>query len=204
MTLASIVEKETGRSRRALACRLRLHQPAQEGHAAAVGSDHHLRTVRRQGKAVRPADLPVRSRQADALQHLSSSRACRRRRSPIQAAPHSRRSPIRRRPTISTSLPTVPAGTSLPRRWKSITRTSRAIGRSRRSRRKQPPPPRPPAERDRRLRAGPATVRATPLSNGRAGARSRKVRSVSGQDQARPCGRRAWEGCGAGLWHCRA
>ena len=71
VTLASIVEKETGTRRRALACRRRLHQPAEQGHAAAVRPDDHLRPLRRRGKAGRPADLPVRHRQADALQHLS-------------------------------------------------------------------------------------------------------------------------------------
>ena len=51
VTLASIVEKETGRRRRAFARRRRLHQPPEQGHAPAVRSDDHLRLVRRQGQA---------------------------------------------------------------------------------------------------------------------------------------------------------
>ena len=49
IVLASIVEKETGRARRARARCGRVHEPAAQEHAPAVGSDHSLRAHRRQG-----------------------------------------------------------------------------------------------------------------------------------------------------------
>jgi UPF0755 protein len=73
VTLASIVEKETGRGDERSRGR-RLHQPAQPRHAPPVRSDHHLRHLRRRGEAGRPADLPLRHRHADALQHLHDQR----------------------------------------------------------------------------------------------------------------------------------
>ncbi len=60
VTLASIVEKETGKRRRAPACRERVRQPAREAHAARVRSDDRLRTRVRQGHARAP-DQPRRS-----------------------------------------------------------------------------------------------------------------------------------------------
>ena len=45
-----------GQGRRAPARRRRLHQPAAQGHAAAIRSDHHLRAVRRRRQTAGPAD----------------------------------------------------------------------------------------------------------------------------------------------------
>ncbi len=128
--------------RRALARRRRLPQPAEQGHAAAVRSDDHLRPVRRRGQAGRPADLPVRHREADALQHLCDQRPAAdadRQSGPGRAG--SRRQPVAR-PTISISSPTAPAAMSLPRRSTSTTRTSRAGGHSEEAGR-EPPRPEP-------------------------------------------------------------
>ena len=63
VTLASIVEKETGTAGRALARRRGVRQPAAPAHEAAIRSDHHLRAGRRQGHA-RPPDHALRDRRS--------------------------------------------------------------------------------------------------------------------------------------------
>ena len=69
VTLASIVEKETGKAGRAQPCRRGVRQPAAAEDKAAVRSDHHLRAGRRQGNAG-AADQAQRNPAAVALQHL--------------------------------------------------------------------------------------------------------------------------------------
>ena len=111
VTLASIVEKETGRAGRAHARRGGLHQPAQAQDAAAVRPDHHLRPGRRQGHA-RPPDHEERDRAADAVQYLRHRRPAAGPDRQSRAAPRSKPSPIRRAPRTSFSSPTAPAATS--------------------------------------------------------------------------------------------
>ena len=47
VVLASIVERGNRQGRRTRACRFRLHQPPDQGDAAAVRPDHRLRSLRR-------------------------------------------------------------------------------------------------------------------------------------------------------------
>ena len=69
VTLASIVEKETGKAGRAQPRRGGVRQSAAAEDEAAVRSDHHLWPGRRQGHAG-PADQAQRNHAAVALQHL--------------------------------------------------------------------------------------------------------------------------------------
>ena len=193
VTLASIVEKETGRS-------------DERSRVASVFMNRLKKGMRLQsdptiiyglfGGKGKPSDRPIYQSDLDKPTPYNTyldRRACRRRRSPIPAAPRSKRSPTRRRPTISISSPTVPAGMSLLRRSKSIMRTSPAIGNFRRSRPKKPPSPptRPGRHRKagQRRRAGRRRMeRATRPSEGR---------PLVGGGLHRTDGER-------GLWHCKA
>ena len=166
LTLASIVEKETGRRRGAAAGGVGLRQPAEAGDAAADRPDGDLR--HHQGRGAARAGLAgERAGDGDAVQHLRASRGCRRRRSPIPARRRSRRRPIPSRATISTSWPTAPAGTPSRGRWRSTTRNVAAwrrieaqrVAEERRGRPRRPR--RRPRPRRRRRRAG-ARSRATP------------------------------------------
>src|ERR1700760_3625773 len=69
VTLASIVEKETGKGRRPQPRRRGVRKPPQAEDQAAVRPDHHLRPGRRQGHAG-AADQAQRDHPAFALQHL--------------------------------------------------------------------------------------------------------------------------------------
>ena len=121
--------------------------------------------------------LRSRDREADALQHLRRSRACRRGRSPIPAAPRSRRSPTRRAPRTSISSPTARGGHAFAEtlraaqrnvaRWRQIEKAPRDAGRAAPVDRVEPPiaadgvrPARPCDERLGRSRPTPARPRA--------------------------------------------
>jgi len=69
VTLASIVEKETGRADERTRVAAVFVNRLKQRMKAAIGPDHHLRTGRRQGHA-RPADPAQRNRATDALQYL--------------------------------------------------------------------------------------------------------------------------------------
>ncbi len=128
VTLASIIEKETGKAGRAHARRRGVRQPAAAEDEAAIRSDHHLRAGRRQGNAG-PADQAQRDPAADAVQYLCDRRAAagtdrqsrpRLARSRGQSGAHQR---------ACSSSPTVPAATPSPKPTSSIRRTSPSCAR---------------------------------------------------------------------------
>ncbi len=94
LTLASIVEKETGKAEERPAGCLRLHQPAAQRYAAAVGSDHRLWARRRAGAARAVADA-LRYQFARRPTTPTRSMACHRGRSATRVGRQSLPSSIR-------------------------------------------------------------------------------------------------------------
>ncbi len=142
VTLASIVEKETGRgderSRVASVFINRLNKGMR------LQSDPTIIYGLFGGKG-KPSDRPILQSDIDkptpyntyVINGLPPTPSL------LPARRRSKRSPIPPRPTISISLPTVPAGMSLPQRWKSTTPMWLAIARLRRNRRTRQTSPAP-------------------------------------------------------------
>ena len=92
--------------RRAKPRRGGLHQPPAPEHAPAVRPDRGLRPLRRRRANPPTTPSPAPTSTARPRTTPTSSTACRPGRSPIPAAPRSRRSPIRRAPATCSSSPT--------------------------------------------------------------------------------------------------